>query len=456
MKTPKVLVVEDDPAMRATLEIRIRNWDFQVCSARDGIEGRALAETFDPDIVVTDLVMPELSGLELLSALKIDNPHRQVLLVTAEGGVEDAVNAMKQGARDFLTKPLDYTKLRLLLEDASRDVETRRRSERLRGRVAADNNSGGLTGASKRMREVFELVERVALTDASVFITGESGTGKELAARRIHERSRRADHPFLAVNAAAIPEGLVESEFFGHEKGAFTGALTPRPGSFELANRGTLFLDEIADMAPEVQPKLLRVLTAGCVRRLGGRQEVPFDVRIIAATNRNLTQAIGKGSFREDLYYRLAVFTIAMPALRERTSDIPLLAQRFVSEFRTKHQTPAEGIRDSALALLKKYPWPGNVRELRNIIERAVVLADGPWLEDRHLPPYICETRVPGSGEIVLKVGSATVDAAERELIVKTLGKAGNNKAEAARVLGIDVKTIRNKLHRYETDGDLG
>jgi DNA-binding NtrC family response regulator len=450
VNTPKVLVVEDDAAMRAALEVRLKSWGYQVRTAADGAEGQDLAEEYAPDIIVTDLVMPELSGLELLRALKKENPHRHVLLVTAEGGVEDAVEAMKQGARDFLTKPLDYEKLRALLDDAGKDVETLRRSEKLSGRLSAND---GFIGTSKKMKEVFALIDRVARTNTSVIITGESGTGKELVAKRIHELSPRREQPFVAVNAAAIPEGLAESEFFGHEKGSFTGALNQRPGCLEMANRGTLFLDEIGEMPIALQPKLLRVLNDGRVRRIGGRQEIAFDVRVVAATNRDPAKAIEEGRFREDLYYRLAVITIELPPLRSRLGDIPLLVQHFVDEFRAKHGTRVEGIRESALGLLKKYTWPGNVRELKNIIERAVVLSDGPWLEERHLPPYVRESRLPGSGELVFEIGSTTLEDAERELIFKTLEKAGNNKAEAARLLGLDVKTIRNKLHRYQEDG---
>jgi DNA-binding NtrC family response regulator len=447
MKKLKVLVVEDDPAMRAALEMRIRNWHFDVLTAADGAEGRDLAEESDPDIVVTDLVMPELSGLDLLRALREAAPHRHVLLITAEGGIEDAVDAMKQGARDFLTKPLDYDKLRTLLDEIGRDVETRRRSEHLSGRIA--HAEDGLIGNSKKMREVFELIERVAATDASALITGESGTGKELVARRIHALGRRSPQPFVAVNAAAVPEGLVESEFFGHEKGAFTGAIAQHAGCFEQANGGTLFLDEIAEMPFSLQPKLLRVLNDGCVRRLGGRQEIHFDVRVLAATNQEPSRAIEDKRFREDLYYRLAVFTISLPALRDRKSDIPLLAQHFVEEFGVRHGSRAEGIRESAMECLRQYSWPGNVRELRNVIERAVVLADGPWLETWHFPPYIRDPDRLSSERVVLRVGNTTVEDAERELILKTLEKAGNNKAEAARLLGVDVKTIRNKLGRY-------
>jgi len=447
MKNLKVLVVDDDPAMRAALEIRLRSWHFDVLTASDGAEGRDLAEERDPDIVLTDLVMPELSGLDLLRSLKADAPHRHVLLVTAEGGIEDAVEAMKHGARDFLTKPLDYEKLRSLLDEIGRDVETRQRTRQLMGRLSGEGD--GLIGNSRKMREVFDLIARVAATDTSALITGESGTGKELVARRIHSESRRRSGPFVAVNAAAVPEGLVESEFFGHEKGAFTGAISQHAGCFEQADGGTLFLDEIAEMPVSLQPKLLRVLNDGKIRRLGARQEVAFDVRVIAATNQDPAEAIASRQFREDLYYRLAVFTISLPPLQERRTDIPLIAQHFVEEFRGRHASGVEGIREAATEALKNYSWPGNVRELRNVIERAVVLADGPWLEPWHLPPYVREPDRFNPEKVVLRVGSTTVEDAERELILKTLEKAGNNKAEAARLLGVDVKTIRNKLDRY-------
>ena len=438
--------------MRAVLELRLASWGFQVRSAPDGGAGRDAARAFDPDIVVTDLVMPELSGLELLGALKRDDPHCHVLLVTAEGGVADAVEAMKHGARDFLTKPLDYDKLRALLDDAARDVETRLRSRRLSGRVAGRD---GLIGESRAMRSVVDLIDRVAGADTPVIVTGESGTGKELAARRIHDLSRRRDGPFVAVNAAAVPEGLVESEFFGHEKGSFTGALDARPGCLEMAHRGTLFLDEIGEMPIALQPKLLRVLNDQRVRRIGGRREIEFDVRVVAATNRDPARAIREGRFREDLYYRLAVFTIELPALRERPGDIALLAQHFLDVFRARHAAAAEGFRESSIERLKKYSWPGNVRELKNVVERAVVLADGPWIEDRHWPPYIRESRLPGAAELVFEIGGTTLDDAEKALILKTLEMARNNKAEAARLLGLDVKTIRNKLHRYAADGGV-
>jgi transcriptional regulator with PAS, ATPase and Fis domain len=282
-------------------------------------------------------------------------------------------------------------------------------------------------------------------------VTGDSGTGKELVARAIHRLSPRCDKPFIAVNAAAIPDTLIESEIFGHERGAFTGAVGTRPGCFEQAHSGTLFLDEIAEMPMLLQPKLLRVLADGRVRRLGGNHEFEFDVRVIVATNRNPLQAVREGKLREDLFYRLNVFSIALPALRDRQDDVPLLAQRFIQEFNLKHKTAIVGISDEAAEMLKKYPWPGNVRELRNIIERAVVLTKSDWIDAAVLPPYIRST-IAADHKLVIEVGATTMADAERELILRTLEKTGNNKAEAARQLGVDVKTIYNKLKAYNIE----
>jgi transcriptional regulator with PAS, ATPase and Fis domain len=282
-------------------------------------------------------------------------------------------------------------------------------------------------------------------------ITGESGTGKELVARSIHKLSNREGKPFIALNAAAIPETLIESELFGHERGAFTGAIGMRQGCFEQANAGTLFLDEIAEMPLPLQPKLLRVLSDGRVRRLGGSHEFEFDVRVIAATNRDPLKAIEEGHLRDDLYYRLNVVPISLPALRERQEDIPLLVQFFINEFNQKHQLSIEGITDDAAELLRAYPWPGNVRELRNVIERAVVLAKSEWIEEINLPPYVRNTS-PAPDKLIFSVGATTVADAERELIIKTLERCGGNKAEAARQLGVDVKTIYNKLRSYNIE----
>jgi len=449
MKTAalKVLVVDDEETMRQVLEMRLQSWGFQVCLAADGAQGSRCAEQEHPDLVISDVVMPELSGLDLLRGLKKGDPSRPVILITAQGSVDMAVEAMKQGAQDFLTKPLDYAKLRAVLEATQREIAQRRESRKLESRLEAAPGFGPFVGTSRRMREVYELLESLATSDTSAIITGESGTGKELAAATIHERSRRASGPFIAVNAAAIPATLMESEIFGHEKGAFTGAMNVRAGCFEMAHGGTLFLDEIAEMPLELQPKLLRVLEGGRVRRLGGRQEFAFDARVLAATNRDPREAVRSGALREDLYYRLNVFTVPLPALRERQADIPLLAHHFLREFAAKHRSAAESLRPEVLERLQTYPWPGNVRELRNVMERAVILAKGEWVEMSHLPPYILHP--PKHQEPKVVQPGRTAAESEKELILKTLEQTGNNKAETARRLGLDVKTIRNKLKSY-------
>lgn len=445
----KILIVDDDAGIRASLSVLLQSWGFEALQAPDAAEATRIVERQEPDIVITDLVMPETSGLELLKKLKAGDPHRPVLLITAQGSIDIAVEAMKQGARDFLTKPLtDLPKLKALLDDAERELEMRRKAKRLSARADDEGGLGDFVGSSKAIREVFQMIESVAQRDVPVMITGESGTGKEVVARTIHKMSRRESKPFVAINAAAIPESLIESELFGHERGAFTGAVATRQGVFEQANGGTLLIDEIAEMPMALQPKLLRVLADGRVRRLGGTHEFEFDVRVLAATNRDPLKAIEDIKLREDLYYRLNVVPIMLPPLRARADDVPLLVQHFLLEFNTKHRLELEGVTDEAMTMLKAYPWPGNVRELRNIIERSVVLAKGEWIDERDLPPYVRDPSLRPE-KLVFSVGETTVADAERELILKTLEKAGNNKAEAARLLGVDVKTIYNKLKTY-------
>jgi DNA-binding NtrC family response regulator len=444
----KILVVDDEDAMREVLQMRLEQWGYQVCLAADGIDGERAAQAFGPDIVISDIIMPRISGIDLLRLLKSGDPDRPVILVTAQGSIDLAVEAMKQGAQDFITKPLDYPKLKAILEAAERDLGLRRESRGLNLQLEKGAGFGEFVGTSRPMQEVYSLIATIAASDAGVLVTGESGTGKELAARTIHNLSARSRGPFVAINAAAIPENLMESEIFGHERGAFTGAAGMRAGCFELANRGTLMLDEIAEMPMPLQPKLLRVLEDQKVRRLGASQEIVVDVRVIAATNQDPRQALTGGRLREDLYYRLNVFTLALPPLRERKPDIPLLAQHFIHICNGKHHAEVEGLRDGTLELLVHYPWPGNVRELKNTIERAVVLARGKWIEPSHLPAYFLESPAGPSEKVVVTPG-ATIAEVEKQMILKTLEATGNNKAEAARQLGLDVKTIRNKLKAY-------
>ena len=442
----RILVVDDEPAMREVLELRLAGWGFEVRTAPDGAEGKELAESFRPDLVISDVVMPRMTGLELLESLRAGDPDRPVILVTAQATVDLAVEAMKRGARDFITKPIDYPKLRAILARAEEELAERRESRRLEAELERGAGFGDFVGAGRAMREVYALIGTVASSDAGVIITGESGTGKELAARTIHRLSARAEGPFVAVNSSAIPENLMESEMFGHERGAFTGATGVHAGCFERAHRGTLLLDEIAEMPLALQPKLLRVLEDQKVRRVGGSSEFSVNVRVLAATNREPREAVESGKLREDLFYRLNVFTITLPPLRERREDIALLAQAFIVRFNEKHNARVEACKGETMELLRAYPWPGNVRELKNTMERAVILARGPWIEPSHLPPYLLG---PAGAPGLAPAPGVTAAEAERELILGTLRLTGNNKAEAARRLGLDVKTIRNKLKSY-------
>jgi DNA-binding NtrC family response regulator len=446
-----VLVIDDELALREVLALRIAGWGHDVRTVADAAEAEREIDRKRPDLVLCDLVLPGSSGMELLKRMKRQDESMPVVMITAHGDIDGAVEAMKSGARDFLTKPLDNTALYALLEATASEVRRRRESHSLTARLDRQNGSGGLVGQSRAMRSLHGALESVASSDASAILTGESGTGKEVAARVIHASSARRNGPFVAINAAAIPEGLVESEVFGHEQGAFTGASKSRPGVFELANGGTLFLDEIAEMPVALQPKLLRGLEERRARRLGGSRDVAFDIRVIAATNRPPAQAIRDGRLREDLYYRLAVFEISLPPLRERGGDVALLAQHFVREFAGKHRLTVEGVGDAARERLEAHPWPGNVRELRNVIERATIVARTGWIETRHLPPYL-QALAPGAAPTLTLPAGATLAEAERLLILQTLERVGNNKAEAARQLGLDVKTIRNKLRAYGRD----
>src|SRR3984893_12806988 len=387
----RVLIVEDEPAARNGLEQLLRSWGFIAESAADGRQALDKVTTFRPAIVITDLVMPGLDGLELLRALQRQGADVTTLLLTAQGTVETAVEAMKEGAYDYLTKPVDLPRLKILLDKIVERLETLREVKALRRQLREHGTFGSLIGTGPEMRKIYEVIEQAAPTGASVLITGDSGTGKELVAQTIHQLSPRASFPFVAINCAAIPETLLESEIFGHEKGAFTGASDRRPGCFELADRGTLFLDEIGEMTPTTQVKLLRVLQERKFRRLGGRTEQSVDVRVIAATNIDPAEAVKAGKLREDLYYRLNVFSFRLPTLRERKEDLPLLVQAFINEFNTRNQKSIAGVDQQAMRMVEHYGWPRNVRELRNVIERATILAPGPFIEMKHLPPALTD-----------------------------------------------------------------
>ena len=444
----RVLIVEDDAAARVGLEQLVRSWGFIAESAGDGEEALEKVTSFRPAIVITDMVMPRMDGLALLRTLQQQGADVTTLLLTAQGTVETAVQAMKEGAYDYLTKPVDLKRLKILLDKIVERLETVREVKALRRQLREQGTFGSLIGSSPEMRKLYQIIEQAAPTSASVLIMGESGTGKELVAQTIHHLSPRAAFPFVAINCAAIPETLLESEIFGHEKGAFTGAADRRQGCFELADHGTLFLDEIGEMTPATQVKLLRVLQERTFRRLGGRQEQSVDVRVIAATNIDPADAVHKGTLREDLYYRLNVFAMKLPPLRDRKEDLPLLIQAFINEFNARNQRSIAGVDHEAMRLLEHYQWPGNVRELRNVIERATILAPGPFIEAAHLPPVLTDEPGPKPQAQVALGPGTTVEEAERRLIMMTLQHTRDNKTRAAEILGISLKTLHNKLNK--------
>src|SRR6202451_649787 len=399
MSQEKVLIVEDEENERSGLAELVTSWGYRVDTARDGVEGFDKATQWSASIVVTDLKMPRMGGIDLLAKLAEQAQTIAVLLVTAQGTIDSAVQAMRMGAYDYLTKPIDTNRLRTMLTNASALLGTRAELEATRRKLRDAGSLGRLSGASRKMQEIFRLIEMVAPSTASVLITGASGTGKELVARTIHDLSPRKDRAFVAINCAAIPETLIESEIFGHEKGAFTGALERRTGCFELAEGGTLLLDEIGEMPVGTQAKLLRVLKDHKLRRLGSKVEPSVDVRVLAATNKVPDEAVANGELREDLYYRLNVFNIHMPALREHKEDIRELVKSLLADMNEKHDRKVADVSKPALNIFQIYSWPGNARELRNTLERAVIVCDGAVVETKHLTPGFGQTTIRTSSD---------------------------------------------------------
>jgi DNA-binding NtrC family response regulator len=452
MSPEKVLIVEDEENARSALAELLQVWGYTTETAADGLEGLAKAESFRPNIILLDLQMPRMSGTELMEQLAASPQEFKVIVVTANQEITNVVELMKMGAYDYITKPVDRSRLRAVLQNAARQHDTEIQLEVTRRKLRDTGIFGSLVGSSRKMQEVFRLVEMVAPSTASVLITGESGTGKELVARTIHQHSPRKDKPFVAINCAAIPESLIESEIFGHEKGAFTGALERRVGCFELAEGGTLLLDEIGEMPIGTQAKLLRVLEDRKLRRLGSKVETSVDVRVIAATNKTPEEAVAKGELRNDLYYRLNVFSIHMPPLREHKEDLPDLVRTLMAEINAKHGRSVSMISEAVMNIFNSFAWPGNVRELRNVLERAIIVCEGSVIETRHLPPGFGQVTpkppVVEANAVRLGVGT-TVGEAERLLIMKTLESTNNNKTRAAEILGISLKTLHNKLKEY-------
>jgi DNA-binding NtrC family response regulator len=446
----RVLIVDDEADGREALAELAARWGHEVQTASDGTEGLRRAIEWHPDVILTDLVMPGRDGLWLLRALQAELPDCPVLLLTGRGSIQLAVQAIREGAWEFIEKPLEVQRLRLALERALEKKETLREVQLLRQRLATLAPGTDLIGISPAMQGVFEVVKKVAPSTASVVIGGASGTGKEVVARAIHGLSPRRERSFVALNCSAIPATLIEAELFGSERGAFTGAEQRRLGCFELAHGGTLFLDEIGELPLELQAKFLRVLEERRIRRLGGRVEVEVDVRVICASNRDLRQEIERGRFREDLFFRLGVFTITLPLLRERSEDVPQLVHHFIEKFNAETGRRVQGMTPAALALLQRYAWPGNIRELRNTVERAMILAEGDVLGVEHLPPDVQGGGSEGGGLCVLF--GTTLDQVEKEYILATLRRNGGNKARTAALLEISEKTLYNKLHRYAAE----
>ena len=434
----------------------ITAWGFTVETASDGQEALDKLATFSPHVIVTDLMMPRMDGFELMKRLGSDGSMPLAIVLTAFGNIETAIQMTHDlGAFWFLEKPIQPAALRFLLERATAQSQLAEETERLQRQLSYQGVLVDMVGTSQQMQQVFSTIRQVAPSKAAVLVAGESGTGKELVARAIHQLSNRRGGPFVAINCAAMPETLMESELFGHEKGAFTGALERRAGCFELAQHGTLLLDELAEMPSGTQAKLLRVLEDSRVRRLGGKSEISVDVRVIAATNRNVDDALKKGDLREDLYYRLNVFQISLPPLRQRMSDLPVLCETLISHLNRKHSCNVTYVTQDVMEAFKKYSWPGNVRELRNVLERAVIMAGEGAIQMAHLPydfGVSVGSRPPAQvfePEVVRLPVGTTVGEAEKALIQLTLQHTKNNKTRAAEILGISLKTLFNKLKEY-------
>ncbi|MDH5563955.1 MAG: sigma-54 dependent transcriptional regulator [Nitrospirota bacterium] len=440
-----ILVVEDDEQLQTALTTVLSQHGYDVTVARDGHEGLEHVERDAPWLVLTDLSLPGKGGMEFLREVRTQGYQMPVVVMTAYGGVDVAVEALKYGATDFLQKPFAFDRLEKLIQQLDDDRgDQRLETNRTQAISAYEEPREGFLTRDPKVLRTLKMLDMVAGSSATILIQGESGTGKEVLARHIHRKSTRAHQPFVAINCAALPDGLLESELFGYEKGAFTGALTRRAGKFELANHGTLLLDEIGEMSLGLQAKLLRVLQEREVDRLGSRQPIPVDVRVIVTTNRNLAQEVQAGRFREDVYYRLSVMPFTLPPLRDRPEDIQLLAEYFTHRSFRRNHRPWNGISEEAMMFLKSRPWRGNVRELENVIERGVLFAENGPLQVEHF-----QFDEPTLGSGTTQAPSGTIWEMERDLILRTLGQHNGNRTHAARTLGISIRTLRNKLREY-------
>ncbi len=452
-RNAKLLIVDDDPGHLTTLKTISRSWGYEVQTAEDGdtAVGRVHEEAFD--LILMDVRMARMSGITALAEIKAYNPSIPVIIMTAYSSVESAVEALKAGAYDYLIKPLDFDVLKMTIERAREHAGLREENRRLKERLDDGMELDNIIGQSESMQAMMEMLSMVAPSEATVLISGESGTGKELVARALHHNSPRKDRPLVTVNCAAIAETLLESELFGHERGAFTGADRRREGRFMQADGGTLFLDEIGETSAVMQAKLLRAIQEKEIQRVGGQEVLRVDVRIVAATNRDLEAEVTAGRFREDLFYRLNVMTLHVPPLRERRDDVPLLAHHFLQKFARRNRKTAKGFAPLAMDMLVKYDWPGNVRELENAVERAVILLAGEHVTETQLPMNVVKNH-PGhevaASPTPATDGTRSLEEIEKEAILATLEATGGNKSETARRLGITRKTLHNKLKGYD------
>lgn len=444
-----ILIIDDEKNIREGLAAALKMEDYSVALAENGKQGLERLQKGDIDLVITDLRMPEVDGHEVLAKVRAENPSIPVIMLTGHGSIDSAVDAMRNGAYDFLTKPLNLDQLVLIIKRALEGKELALKHRALQDELNSSKNFESIIGNNSEMQKIFQMVKKAADTKASVLITGESGVGKELIANALHNLSSRREHSLIKVHCAALSENLLESELFGHEKGAFTGALARKRGRFELASNGTIFLDEIGEINQNVQIKILRVLQDKRFERVGGEETIEVDVRLIAATNRNLEDEIAKGSFREDLYYRLNVVHIHVPPLRERKDDIPLMITSFLQKFALENGKKIEGIDNRARSALYKYDWPGNIRQLQNCIESAVVMCSGNIIQLEDLPPNIADNQ---EQDTILIPSGIKLNEAEKIIIQENLALNKGNKSKTADILGLGRKTLYRKLEEYQLD----
>jgi DNA-binding NtrC family response regulator len=447
----RVLVVDDEENAREGLKDLLESWGYEVMLAADGKQGLEMIRKSQPNVVLTDLVMPEMDGMSLLETAREAKllQNISVIFMSAHGRIDTAVEAIKKGAYDFLTKPLDVVRLKILLENLSKRLVIDQEIIALKDKVRRLGTFGKLNGSTPQMKAIFKQIQMIAPTIAPVLISGEAGTGKELVAKAIHQNSKRKEKPYIVINCGAFPKSLLEAELFGAEKVSANGVVTTERGAIELADTGTIFLDEISEMSLDLQSKLLRFMEFGSFHREGGKKEVHADVRVVTATNKNLDEAVEEGSYREDLFHRLNVFSLKMPALRERSEDLPLLAQHFIEEFNLKCDKQVKGLSREALNIVKKYSWPGNVRELKNALERAVVVCTSDFIDVADLPENLT-TKAEKTPTVSFRLGQ-TMEDVERDFLFHTINFVDGNKTKAAKMLDISLKTLHNKLTKYKS-----